>query len=124
VARVLLPADALVVTASGEPLGYLALALPDAVPMLGLNNNFIQPGDCHALPREAARRLAGHAGPIFLATRGDAAERDWLRATQGLVAAGPCLPVASRLGDASLCPLRRVAAPAPACTTQVEPSSR
>jgi hypothetical protein len=107
VARAQVPPDAIVVTASGEPLGYLALALPDEVPMLGLNNNFIRRDDCNALPREAASRVAEHRGAIFLATRGDPADQAFLRETYGLEPAGPCQALESRVGDALLCPQRR-----------------
>jgi hypothetical protein len=110
-----LPPDALVLTASGAPLGYLALALPDAVPMLGLHNNLIQPGDCSALPRRAAPRVATHRGPIYLATTGDPAEQQRLAREHGLEASGPCLRVQAGIGDAWLCPQRRAAAPAPRC---------
>jgi hypothetical protein len=110
-----LPEDALVVTASGEPLGYLALALPDSVPMLGLNNNLIRPGACEALPRRAAERLAAHRGPVYLASSGDAQEQSFLRQNHGLDAAGACLPVRSAIGAARLCPQVRVAPARPAC---------
>ncbi len=110
-----LPADALVVTAGGEPLGYLALALPDDVPMLGLDNNLIQPAACTGLPRRARARLAAHAGPVYLATGGDPREQASLRARHGLDAGGDCIAVRAAIGDAMLCPQRRVAAPAPAC---------
>jgi hypothetical protein len=111
-----LPHDALVVTAGGAPLGYVALALPDAVPMLGLHNNLIQPGDCSALPRLAAQRVATHRGPIYLATTGDRADQQTLAREPGLEANGACLRVQAGIGDAWLCPQRRTAIkPAPRC---------
>lgn len=110
-----LPDDALVVTAGGAPLGYLALALPDAVPMLGLHNNLIQPGDCSGLPRRVAQRIAVQRGPIYLATTGDPDEQQTLSREYGLEADGACLRVHAGIGDALLCPQRRTSAPPPRC---------
>jgi hypothetical protein len=103
-----LPKDALVVTATGEPLGYLALALPDTVPMLGLDNNLVQPGDWHDLPRRAARRVDSHRGPIYLAGALDAQARQRLQRWYGLDPTDHCLVVRSTLGDQPLCELAAV----------------
>jgi hypothetical protein len=108
-----LPPHSMVVTASGEPLGYLALALPDDVPMLGLANNLVQPGDCAGLPLRAANRLRAHAGPVYLATLGNPRDQQLVENAYGFAAADrACLAVHSAIGDARLCPQHRVA-PAP-----------
>ena len=99
-----LPANALVVTASAEPLGYIALALPDAVPMLGLENNLLHAGDPHGLARRAAARVAAHRGPVYLAGPADEAARRIL-ARFGFAPGSSCLPVRSAIGDAALCEL-------------------
>jgi hypothetical protein len=115
-----LGAGALVVTATGDPLAYLALGLPDDVPMLGVSNNLMAPADCTGLRRAADARLAAHAGPVWLLvdpSLPDVAPAKALLASRyGLAAAGACRDWPNALGPASLCPLRRVGpAHPPAC---------
>ena len=105
-----LPDDALVVTASGEPLAYLALALPPTVPMIGLSNNLMSPDHCPGLQARAEGALARHRGPVYLLAGGQqrAAQR-LLERNYGLRAAGTCQPVAGALEPATLCPQKRLA---------------
>jgi hypothetical protein len=117
-APVRLPADALVVTASGEPIGYVAAALPGTMPMLGLANNLMAPGRCTRLQRRAEAMLLSHRGPVLLAT----GEHDpqppaqaLLRAQYGFEARGACLPVRASFAQARLCPQVRVAPAVGAC---------
>jgi hypothetical protein len=102
-----LPPDAMVLTASDEPLGYLALALPDEVPMLGLHNNIVRAGDDGRLARRIATRVAAHRGPLYLAGRLDAAGQARLARAHGLVPTPPCLVLRSSVGEQPLCPLAR-----------------
>ncbi len=102
---------ALVVTATGDPLAYLALGLPGDVPMLGLANNFMQPDRCSALQQRVSARIARQVGPIWLledpsAARGSVA-RALLREHYDLYAVDACLPYANPLAPAQLCPLQR-----------------
>jgi hypothetical protein len=105
-----LPADALVVSASGAPTGYLALALPDSVPMIGLSNNLFDPGGSSLLQSAALRKLQTNRGPVFLATTGaDDGAQQCLSDLTGFVAAGTCLRIEATIGAALLCPQRRSA---------------
>jgi hypothetical protein len=106
-----LPAGALVVSASGVPSGYLALALPDSVPMIGLSNNLFDPEGSSRLQREALRRLRTHRGPVYLVTTepGDGAQQ-CLTDLEGFVAAGACLRIDTTVEAARLCPQQRSAA--------------
>ena len=109
---------ALVVTASGEPIGYIAAALPDSVPMLGLLNNLMAPGRCTQLQRRAERVLLGHRGPVLLAIGEHDPEQvaqSVLRQQYGFEASGNCLAVQASFAQARLCPQVRVAPPAGAC---------
>lgn len=120
IARPALGDGALVVTATGDPLAYLALGLPDDVPMIGLSNNLVAPGDCAGLRRAADARLAAQRGPVWLlldpGLPDAAGAKALLWSRYGFVAGGACRDWPNGLGRASLCPLRR-AAPArpPAC---------
>lgn len=113
-----LPADAMVLAATGEPVAYLALGLPDSVPLISINNNLMQPAQCAALDRLAAQRIAAHAGAFYaiaLPGADAAASVELLSRTYGLAAAGECMPIPNGLSPAVLCPLRRVRT-VPACT--------
>jgi hypothetical protein len=103
-----LPKDALVVTASGAPTGYLALALPDGVPMLGLSNNLIDATQDGGLEREVARRVRAHRGPIYLATTSDPGAQQCLTDRYALVPDGACLRIQATPGNGLLCPQRRM----------------
>ena len=109
-ASLAVPENALLVTASGEPLAYLALALPDHVPVLGLSNNFMSPSHCTRLQARAEERLANHRGPVLLLVGNEqrTAQRV-LELGYGLGAAGACTRVQGSLEPAKLCPQRRLA---------------
>jgi hypothetical protein len=109
-----LPKDAMVVTASGAPTGYLALALPDDVPVIGLSNNLIDSQEDSGLQRESVRRLQAQRGPVYLLISIDPAAQQCLTDLHGYVADGPCLRIEATPGDAQLCPQRRLATPPPA----------
>ena len=107
--------DALVVTASGDPLAYLALGLPNSVPLLGLNNNFMAPTRTSPLQARAAQVVASHAGPIWLLSAdgsGKDAAQKVLSESFGLEPAGPCIAYPNALSHAWLCPQLRSFVPA------------
>ena len=103
---------ALVMTATGDPLAYLALGLDDAVPLLGLGNNLMQPDRCTKLQVRASSRLHRHRGPLWLLedpSQDPAPGRELLRLHYGLVPTGPCLDYSNPIGPARLCELERSA---------------
>jgi hypothetical protein len=106
-----LPDDALVVTAEGEPLAYLALALPKDTIFLGLGGNIVRSGECNGLHRRANATLAAHEGSIWLASVRPLAQADearkLLQDEYGLTQAGECRDYANELGPAYFCPLQR-----------------
>lgn len=116
--RPMLAPDTLIVIASGEPVAYFALALPDDVPLVAVANNMMSPGRNTRLQLLAEQRLREHTGPILLLT----AEEDRSGQGQavldrhfGLRQGGACIPLISSVGRAELCPqLRRASAVLPA----------
>jgi hypothetical protein len=107
----------MVIIAGGEPVAYLALGLPDSIPMVAVANNILSPGDCSGLQRRARAAITGHEGSLSLLSPDTAHVADslaMLRAHYGLDSAGACLDYVSSLQGAQLCPLKRVSAP-PAC---------
>lgn len=112
---------AMVLTASGDPLAYLALGLPRDVPLLGVDNNFIQPTACDGLQSRLSARIVQQRGPIWLLEdpgQPGARSRAMLLTDYGLVPGGDCLAYPNPLGPARLCRLvRAVAARAP-CQAQ------
>lgn len=107
-----IPADSLVVTASDEPLAYLALGLPDSVPLVAVFNNLMAPDRCTRLQLRVQQTIRAHRGPIWYlhGNEVDSAQGQSLLAEHyGLQAAGACEPFANSLGPAQLCPQARVA---------------
>jgi hypothetical protein len=100
----------LVLIATGEPLAYLALALPDSTPIVGVSNNLMAPDRCTGLQSAASTRISAHTGALWL-VEADSAEntraRQALGANYGLVATGECLPIVNPLASAHACKLRR-----------------
>jgi hypothetical protein len=119
IAPIALTADSLVLIASGEPLAYLALGLPDGVPVLAVFNNLMSPRQCTRLQQRAQQRIASQRGPIWLLNDTGPANgnaQPLLARYYGLQAAGRCQPVANALAPAQLCPLRQGrASDPPAC---------
>lgn len=110
------PADALVVLATQEPLGYVAARLPPTVPAVALLDNFLDPLDPTPFDRQVLARIRGHAGPVLLLTKRDAAREVWAgrRVFDVLAALGlspdmdRCGSVRSPMEDTVvLCPLAR-----------------
>jgi len=106
-----LPKDALVVGAEGEPIAYLALALPADTPFLGLGANIVRSSECNGLRARADAILQAHQGSLWLASvrpieQADEA-RKLLQDEYGLVAAGECIAYANELAPAYFCPLQR-----------------
>jgi hypothetical protein len=113
-----LGAQALVVTATDDPLAYLALGLPSDTPLVALANNFVQPGACTALERAGRHRVAAQTGPLwwlFDPTRPTAGAITVLQSAHGLRVTDACVDYPNPLGPARLCRLQRVATVAPAC---------
>lgn len=121
--RMPLPGNSIVVTASGEPMAYLALALPDDVPLIAVANNLMEPGRCTRMQRRAEKQLRTHVGPIWLLSTPDVQNgRDQaaISRTYLLHPSGACLPVVTALDNATLCPQVRddsVPQPVSACPT-------
>ena len=110
-----IPADSLVVIASGEPLAYLALGLPVGVPLVSVSNNMMAPGQSTSLQLRARFRILTHEGPLWLLSPDvdqSPQPQTLLLDNYGLESDGACLDVGSSVGTAVLCPLRRVPVPA------------
>lgn len=111
-------ADAMVVIAGTEPVGYAALGLPPSVPMVALANSIQLPSQCSGLQQRARQRLAAHTGPVWLLAedaQAMARSTQLVAANYALARAGTCWDVPSALGTARLCPLRK-RAPTPPCS--------
>lgn len=89
----------LVVIVSSDPVGYLALLFPPDVPVLGVSNNLVQPGQEHGLNRRARALLDGHRGRIWAVSNapGDSASRERVLSAYGLVPDGACVRLRSNL---------------------------
>lgn len=113
--------NAIVLTATGDPLAYLALGLPNDVPLLGLSNNFANPNGCDGVQVQLSKRLLAQRGPLWLLEdpgTAPAPPRVLLRGDYGLEPAGRCLDYPNPLGPARLCPLARLGAPRAPCLVQ------
>ena len=111
-----IPADSLVLIASGEPQAYLALGLPERVPIIAVSNNMMAPGQCTQLQQRARAALLTHQGPTWLLSADlaqDKQAQSLLLDHYGLMPAGMCLPANSRIGKAVFCPYRRAGISAP-----------
>lgn len=118
--------DSLVLIASDEPLAYLALGLPDTVPLVSVRNNFMHPGRCLGVQREAEQALAGHAGPVWLLhgeTTGRAPAQALVTRFYGLEPDGACVDFANSLGPAQLCRQRRAGIPRTNCPAVTPPGT-
>jgi hypothetical protein len=60
------PAHTMVVMTGDAPLGFIAPALPPAIPVLRIDGWMMQPRDGSYLTQEMKRRVAAHQGPLFL----------------------------------------------------------
>lgn len=108
-------AQALIVLASGDPLGYLAPSFPPSTRFVRIRGNLMGPPHAEwALDREARRRLQAHGGPLYLIVvdladplLGETLQRQGLALTDG-----SCSPIRSNLyrreALPQLCELRRV----------------
>jgi hypothetical protein len=118
IASLALPDDSMVLVASDEPLGWVALALPDTTPMVSVGGNFMRARACTGLARRASQAIAAHAGPFWLLSTASAtlpADSRFLAERYGVQAnATGCKTVQSSLGSALLCPAAHVA-PARLC---------
>ncbi len=124
ISQLQLPVGSLVIIATREPLAYMALALPDPVPLVSVANALLTPQRCGRLQARVAALIAGHAGPIWLlaADAADQRRSQLLVGTHyGLESKGSCKPLPNDLEGALLCPQHRegtVPIPAAgACTT-------
>lgn len=121
IVRIDMPADSLVVIASGEPLAYVALGLPDSVPIIAVSNNFMAPDRCTGLQHRARARIESHVGPLWLLSPDAAQSRDaqaMLADNYGMQPGGACFNIESSVGSAVLCPQRRAREPSrtPRCS--------
>lgn len=110
VAMPTLPRDSLVVLSGKAPLAYAAIALPDDVAAVAMDNNLMHPDRCTRLQAQAEARIRDHTGPLWLLRGNSVEDEEGERIAakfHGLNVADECRPVASNLGDLRLCPLRR-----------------
>ena len=117
IAAVNIPGNSVVVIASGEPLAYLALGLPEGVPIIAVSNNLMTPGQCTQLQQRARARLLAHQGPSWLLSTDPAYDKQAqpvLLDNYGLEPDGACVQADSSIGTAVFCPYRRASASAPA----------
>ncbi len=110
-----LPADSMVVISSWEPLGHAAIFLPREVPAIAIYNNLMDPAHCTRLQAEAEKRIAAHAGPLFLLRQGAWDAGTEKISSYGLSIRDSCLAVEDDLSPMELCPLTR-AAVSPICS--------
>jgi hypothetical protein len=113
-----LPADAMVVTSSGAPLGFFMLGLPDRIPAIAVSNNVMNPRRCTGLQVRAEARIRAHPGSFWLleseAQQKSRHGQDVAHERYGLRVAGNCTRMRSSLGGLRLCPLaRQEVAPSP-----------
>jgi len=122
-----IPADSLVIIATGEPLAYLALGLPDSVPLIGVSNNMMSPERCTGLQLRAQQRIEQQQGPLWLLSSMEAGGeqgQSLITRHYGLQADGPCLPFTSAIGSAQLCRQKRATTPAGVCPTYKSSGAR
>ena len=102
--------DSLVLIATGEPVAYVALGLPDRVPVVAVYNNLMSPNRCMGLQMRASQTIAQHTGHLWLLDpdpAGGSSSQAVVRAAFGLEKSGPCWKINSDLGLAKLCPQAR-----------------
>jgi hypothetical protein len=102
------PADALVITSSGHPLGHAAAFLPRQVPAISVANNFMRPDTCTRLQARAEQRVRAHTGPLFLLRESQNQDPDPVADAYqryGLELTGQCSAVPDSLRAIELCPL-------------------
>ena len=118
-----LPPGTLVVIATGEPVAYAAIGLPDDIALVSARNNFMFPARCTRLQARVEQQLRTHPGPMYLLRppAGDDVDRALLADGYGLELAGACGTVGSGLGTLSLCPLRRDPRPTLCAATAATP---
>ena len=105
-----LPPHSLVVLSGLSPLAYAVTALPDDIAAISIDNNFMHPDLCTALQTTAERRIATHAGPLWLLSGSepqDAQGESDAKRYYGLTVAAACQPVVTNFRTLRLCPLRR-----------------
>jgi hypothetical protein len=107
-----LPANTMVLIASGDPVSYAVPSLPPSIPVVALSNNMFGPRRSCPLLRLAQGRARAHAGPLFLLTHaGPDRDHTEQEAVLDVVAVKPdwarCAPLQSGMEhDLALCPLR------------------
>lgn len=102
-----LPPRSMVLISSWEPVGHAAAFLPRDVPVVSVYNNLMAPARCTRLQARAEKRVADHAGPIFLLRPGPSDPgADQIR-SYGLSIAGACRPIEDSLLALELCRLDR-----------------
>ena len=60
-----LPADAMVLLLSGDPMAYVAAFAAPAVRFVGIDNNLVHPGDSSLLARRIEQAVRRHQGPLY-----------------------------------------------------------
>jgi hypothetical protein len=107
--QVPLEPDAMVVGVGLEPVAYIALGMPDRVPLVSVGSWLLLPPDCTGLQAQASQAIRAHTGPLWLlrptepGTQDGAAlvsERYGLKATGGV-----CKELTGPLGRLLLCPV-------------------
>ncbi len=60
-----LPADAMVLLLTGDPMAYVAAYAAPSVRFVGIENNLIHPGDGSLLEQRIEQAVRGHRGPLY-----------------------------------------------------------
>lgn len=102
-----IPADALVLLDTNEPIGHAAAFLPASVPAVAIGNGFIQPDACTKFQSKVVSTVQSHAGPMFLLQPAGTDPATGHLARYGLERRGTCAPVADSLTPLELCPVAR-----------------
>jgi hypothetical protein len=107
-----MPANALVVVLSNDPIGYLVPFMPRGARVIRPVSNFTDPAQSNRLEREMAGLIASHDGPMFdlrLPTAPDPREEPALRIYGLEREDAGCEEVRSNLQvrPVAICPLRR-----------------
>lgn len=109
-------AQAMIVLAGDEPLGFLAPSFPASTRFVRIRGNLMGPPHAEwAMDREARRRLQAHTGPLYLVVLNpaDALVGEALQRQNLALAGSDCSPIRSNLyrreALPQLCELRRAA---------------
>lgn len=104
-----IPANAMVLIATQEPVAYMALGLPRNMPLVSVYNNILRPSDCSGLQQRSKRRVLGHPGSLWLLSPvGVSNGQKLLTDFYGLEQDGACVNFPNTIRETRLCPQSKV----------------